>query len=296
MNNRMAVLVLFISSIGWGLTWLPLKAMNDIGLDGMLLVLIAFTSAGLMLMPALISQRKAWLPKFHFVLLVAFFGGMANASFQTAIYHGDVIRVMILFYLLPVWSVLGGKFFFKEKIDVLRAIAVIAALSGAALILGINGTFFEQFSYLDVLAICSGLGLAFNNLVFRATPDIPAASKISAMFLGCAVMIGVSILISDSAIIYPENISITGYAIVYGMLWITLITFGTQWAVTHLEAGRSSLIIVTELVVAVVSAAIITQANMSIVEIAGGLLVLSAAIIEGTRAPKSDEYVLVRKG
>lgn len=291
----MAVLVLFISSIGWGLTWLPLKAMNDIGLDGILLVLIAFSSAGLMLLPALILQRKAWLSKFHFILLVAFFGGMANASFQTAIYHGDVIRVMILFYLLPVWSVIGGKIFFKEKIDTIRAVAVIAALSGAALILGVSESFFQQFSYLDVLAICSGLGLAFNNLVFRATPEIPLASKISAMFLGCAAMIGVSILISGTAINYPENINITGYAIAYGMLWITLITFGTQWSVTHLEAGRSSLIIVIELVVAVVSAAIITQANMSTIEIAGGLLVLSAAIIEGSRAPKPDEYVLEKQ-
>jgi drug/metabolite transporter (DMT)-like permease len=269
--------------------------MNDIGLDAMLLVLIAFSSAGIMLMPALIIQRKAWLSKFHFVLLVAFFGGMANASFQTAIYHGDVIRVMILFYLLPVWSVIGGKIFFKEKIDTIRATAVIAALSGAALILGINESFFQQFSYIDVLAICSGLGLAFNNLVFRATPDIPVASKISAMFLGCAAMIGVSILIGATAITYPENMSVTGYAIVYGVLWITLITFGTQWSVTHLEAGRSSLIIVSELVVAVVSAAIITQADMTTVEIAGGLLVLSAAIIEGTRAAKPDEYILVKQ-
>ena len=295
MNNRLVVLVLFISSIGWGLTWLPLKAMNDIGLDAMLLVLIAFSSAGLMLMPALILQRKAWLPKFHFVLLVALFGGMANASFQTAIYHGDVIRVMILFYLLPVWSVIGGKIFFKEKIDAIRATAVIAALTGAALILGINESFFQQFTYIDVLAICSGLGLAFNNLVFRATPDIPVASKISAMFLGCAAMIAVSIPIGEATITYPENMSVTGYAIAYGMLWITLITFGTQWSVTHLEAGRSSLIIVSELVVAVVSAAIITQADMSTVEIAGGLLVLSAALIEGSRTAKPDEYILVKQ-
>lgn len=295
MNKHMAVLVLFVSSIGWGLTWLPLKAMNDIGLDAMLLIFIAFTSAGLMLLPAMILQRKVWLPKFHLILLVAFLGGIANATFQSAIYHGDVIRVMILFYLLPVWSVLGGKIFFKEKIDRLRVVAVIAALAGAVLILGINESFFQHFSYLDVLAILSGLGLALNNLVFRATPDIPVASKVSAMFLGCAVMIGVFILNSETAIIYPENITVTGYAAAYGMLWITLITFGTQWGVTHLEAGRSALIIVVELVVAVVSAAIITQAEMSNIEIAGGLLVLSAAIMEGMRAAKPDEYVLMNQ-
>ena len=29
MNTRFAVIVLFLSSAGWGLTWMPIKALND---------------------------------------------------------------------------------------------------------------------------------------------------------------------------------------------------------------------------------------------------------------------------
>ena len=292
MNTRFVVIILFISSIGWGLTWMPLKWMNEAGLDGLLLVLIAFTSAGFFLIPALILQRKKWLQKKQYLLLVAIFGGLANVSFQTAIYHGDVIRVMILFYLLPVWSVLGGKLFFNEKIDLPRFLAVMAALSGAYLILGVDKSLLSDFTYLDLLAICSGLGLALNNLVFRATPDIPVASKVSVMFLGCASMMGLYMIIGNVSVVLPESIITTSYAVFYGVIWITLITFGTQWSVTHLEAGRSSLIIVTELLVAVVSAAIITQSSMTTIEIFGGLLVLSAAILEASRTSGLEEFTL----
>lgn len=295
-NTRFVIVILFLSSLGWGLTWMPIKWMNDAGLNALLLVLIAFSSAGVMLTPLLFIQRKFWRQKKKYLLLVALFGGLANVSFQTAIYHGDVIRVMILFYLLPVWSVIGGKLFFHERIDLFRTVAVIAALSGAFLILGVDKNFLDDFSYLDLLAICSGLGLALNNLVFRATPDIPSASKISVMFLGCASMMGGYLLAGDVSLSLPDETALTGYAVLYGIGWITLITFGTQWSVTHLEAGRSSLIIVTELLVAVISAAIITETAMTMVEVLGGLLVLSAAVIEASRASGTHEFSVKELG
>ena len=120
MNPSLPVVVLFISSIGWGLTWLPIKYLNAQGIEGPLLVLIAFAAAVLCLLPIFIRQRHQWLPQLNLMLLIALFGGFANLAFQVSIYYGDVIRVMILFYLLPVWSVVGGVVFLKEPIDTKR--------------------------------------------------------------------------------------------------------------------------------------------------------------------------------
>ena len=117
------------------MTWLPIKGLNGMGLDVIHLVFIAFASAGLVLSPFLFVQRRSWSGKIKFLLLIAVFGGFANLSFQTAIYHGNVVRVMILFYLLPVWSVLGGWYFLKEKPDWIRIGAVMISLAGAFLIL-----------------------------------------------------------------------------------------------------------------------------------------------------------------
>lgn len=283
MNTRLAVVILFISSAGWGLTWLPVKKMNEMGMDSMHLILIAFISGALVLSPWLFKQYKSWKPSIGFMILIALSGGFANASFQTAIFYGDVIRVMILFYLLPVWSVLGGWIFLKEKIDTIRLIAVIVCLSGAFVILDVWHTSWHGISWIDLLAIGSGMGLAATNILFRFTQHIPVMSKVSATFIGCTVIMSGFIMAATEITPLPDNNAIP-MAVAYGAIWLTLISIGTQWAVTRMEAGRSAIIIVMELVVAVTSVALLTSAELQAHEIIGGLMVISAALLEGSRS------------
>ena len=287
MKTRLAVIVLFASSVGWGLTWLPIKALSDMGLDGMHLVFIAFASGAVLLSPWLYKQYPFWKQSLMLMLMIGLAGGFANASFQTAIYHGDVIRVMILFYMLPVWSVVGGRIFLKEKVDLARIIAVILCLSGAFVILDIWNTSWAGVSWIDMLAMGSGIGLATTNILFRFTQDIPVMSKVSTMFIGCTLLIGVSLMVFSTTAALPENGAVP-LAIAYGALWLTLITVGTQWGVTQMEAGRSAIIIVVELVVAVVSTALIVTADLKLYEILGGLMVLSAAVLEGSRSEAAE--------
>ena len=282
MNTKLAVIVLFISSIGWGLTWLPIKYLNDMGLDSTHLILLAFLSGAIVLSPWLYKQRGIWKSSIGFMLMIALAGGFANASFQTAIAHGDVIRVMILFYMLPVWSVVGGRIFLKEKIDALRMLAVALCLSGAALILDVWHTSWKEISWIDLLAIGSGLGLASTNILFRFTQNIPLMSKVAVMFIGCVVLMGISFVVSPPEMPLPKNGAVP-LAMLYGMFWLVLITAGTQWGVTQIEAGRSAIIIVMELVAAVVSAALLTSADLGMYEITGGIMVISAALLEGSR-------------
>ena len=282
MTTRLAVIILFVSSAGWGLTWLPLKTMNEMGLDNKHLIFIAFLSGWIALLPWQFVQFAHWKKSFGFIAMIALSGGFANVAFQTAIFYGDVIRVMILFYLLPVWSVLGGWLFLKEKIDRLRLIAVIICLSGAFVILDVWNTSWQGISWIDLLAIGSGMGLAATNILFRFTQHIPVMSKVSSIFLGSTLIMGLILVFTTQSIVLPENGAVT-IAIVYGAIWLTFISTGTQWAVTQMEAGRSAIIIVMELVVAVLSVALLTSVELQIHEITGAIMVIGAAIMEGSR-------------
>jgi len=288
MNPKYAVLVLIISSIGWGITWLPIKLINEMGLDSMQLILIAFSSGAIVSLPWLFKQHARWKSSLGFMLMIGIAGGFANSAFQTAIVHGDVIRVMILFYMLPVWSVIGGRIFLQEQIDRFRLSAVVLCLAGAAIILDVWNTSWQGISWIDLLAIGSGLGLAATNILFRFTQTIPLMSKISVTFIGCTVIIGAFLGTSTTSAALPGNQAIP-LAMLYGAIWIMLITIGTQWAVTKMEAGRSSIILVMELVVAVVSAAIISNAQLGMNEMIGGAMVIGAALVEGMRG--DDETV-----
>ena len=281
-TTSLPVIVLLISSIGWGLTWLPLKFLSSMGMEGLSLVLIAFGAAAIVLMPLTIRQWPTWRGNKRFLVLITIFGGFANISFQTAIFHGDVIRVMILFYLLPAWSVLGGYLFLNEQIDRKRLITLTSALLGAFIILGGPEIFDAAPSWIDLLAIGSGLSFAMNNIVFRYSEQLPLTGKVNAAFVGCALMALIAITLNDDKLSTVSSMNIF-WSMLYGIIWLMLITYGTQWGVERLEAGRASILIIMELVVAIISAAIILGETMSQIELLGGMLIIVAALIETFR-------------
>lgn len=282
MKLSLPVIVLLVSSIGWGLTWLPLQYFERVGLASPLMIFIAFSSAVIFLLPVMIFRKSEMLKGLNLLMLIVLFGGMANLSFQSALYYGDVVRVMILFYLLPVWSVLGGRLFLKERIDALRVLTLAAALTGGLLILGGPGILNQPPDWIDLLAILSGFSFAMNNLVFRFAQSIPVINKVIAMFIGVAVFSGLFLLFNAEPITLPSPQNGL-LAVSYGVVWLTLITLGTQWGVTRLEAGRASIIIVMELVAAVISAVLILGQALSFAELSGAVLVVTAALLEGSR-------------
>lgn len=257
------------------------------GLDSAHLILIAFTTGAVVLFPWMYKQRKTWRNNIGIMVQIGIAGGFANVAFQTAISQGDVIRVMILFYLLPIWSVLGGRVILGEKINLIRILSVLMCLSGAFLILDVWHTSWRGITWIDILAIGSGMGLATTNILFRFSQAIPMLSKVWFMFIGCSLIIGISMLIISPQTVHTDIAAIP-WAMAYGALWLTMITIGTQWAVTYIEAGRSAVIIVMELVVAVLSVSLIAGEALKLYEVIGGLLVILAALLEGVRSDQND--------
>ena len=69
----------------------------------------------------------------------------------------------------------------------------------------------------------------------------------------------------------------------FGLVGLLLATAGTQWGVAHMEAGRSSVLIIMELITAVASAALLNGTRLSALEWLGGGLVVTAALLEARR-------------
>jgi drug/metabolite transporter (DMT)-like permease len=220
--------------------------------------------------------------------MITLFGGGANLAFTYALINGDVIRVMVLFYMLPLWGVLGGKFFLKEEVDRWSWHGAALAVTGAFDILGGFDTLEGEPRWIDAIALLSGLLFAMNNLVFRAAAAVPVTSKNTAMFYGCVALAGV--LLAAGAEAFPSGASQAAWLALtaYAVFWLLVANMGSQWGVSHMEAGRSSIIIIMELIAAVVSATLIADERMSSVEMIGGTLILSAALIEALRTKDDD--------
>lgn len=288
MRAHLPVFVLLGASVMWGLSWLPLKQINGMGIDGIVLTMGAYGSLALLLTPILLLQSAQWRGHMRAMVLIALFGGGANLAFTYALINGEVIRVMVLFYLLPVWGVLGGKFFLNEEVDYWRWLGAGLAVTGAFVILGGFDALTGAPGWIDLIALLSGLLFAMNNLIFRAAAAVPVVSKITVMFYGCFAMAGVLIAIGMEQLPHDVHSEAWFALLAYALLWLLGANLGSQWGVTHMEAGRSSIIIILELITAVVSATLIAGERMSGIEMVGGVLILAAALIEALRTKDDD--------
>lgn len=275
------------ASVLWGLTWLPLKHFGAVGIEGPLVTLSAHGSVGLLAIPFLGARWRVWQKSWPSLALIAVFGGLANLAFATAMMDGDVARVMALFYLLPAWGVVLARVLLDEPIDAQRLVSLGAALAGAFLVLGGSRILVAPPSWVDALALLSGSALAVNNVLFRKTQELSVPIKVAAVFVGSLAWGALTVALGAGA----RPVSATGSewlaVVAFGLVWILLATAGTMFGVNHLAAGRSSVLILMELVTAVVSSSILLRHLPDASACVGGALILGSALIEALRREPS---------
>ena len=123
-RTRLAVGALLVAGLLWGLTWMPFRYFGSQGLNGITFTMMSYGLIGLLVLPWLILRRADWRPQARLVTMIGLAGGGANVCFASALMAGEVVRVMLLFYLAPIWGVLGGRLAFGEPITHLRLAAV----------------------------------------------------------------------------------------------------------------------------------------------------------------------------
>lgn len=271
-------LVLIIATIMWGTSWIPLHAFADIGLSGMSMVLATCGLIGLVALCPLWLQRSQWRRQYWGVLAIVCFGGWANVALISSLSMGEnLVRMMLLFYLAPVWAVIGGWLLLKERLTLLRLGALVLALVGIALTLGAGKEVLQPMTALDWLAMSAGFAFAMNNLATRAADRVPLMSKTFAAFIGSALFAASLCFLLDQ---WLPSLGVGSWLLValFAVGWL-LATLGAQYGVTHLEAGRAAVLIVFELIAAVLSAAWLGEQAVGPREWIGAALVCVAAVM-----------------
>ena len=288
-TERLAVLSLLVSGLIWGLAWIPLKYFGAQGIGGVALTLSTYGVVGLFALPFILMQRAAWRPQARVLALAGLLGGIANNCFITGLMYGEVVRVMLLFYLAPVWGVLGGSLFLGERITPARGGAMLLAVAGAFLVVGGPRALHQPPDVADLLGLGAGMFYALTNVAMRAGDRIPLASKSLAVFTGSGLVSLLSFPFVGHS--FPHSIDplLVVLLLAFGGLWLTSAMWTTMYGVTHLEAGRSSVLLVFELVAAVVSAMIIGGERLDGIEWLGAACITGAALIEARAGATPQE-------
>jgi drug/metabolite transporter (DMT)-like permease len=281
------VVGLLTNATVWGLSWIAFKGLQAQGLHPLWTTAIIYgVSAGL-----LTAYKFNTLPLFtvHAGLWgIALGSGMTNACFNTALALGDPVRVVLLFYLMPVWAVLLARMLLHEPITP-RALARIGlGLLGAFIILWepkLGIPYPRQTA--DWLAIAGGFFFALNNVMLRKLNHVDEWARAIAMFAGGTLLALAGALILRGAGAMDALPAFSGYIIWMLALWAVLFLIGNlalQYGAGRLPANVTAVIMLSEILVVAVSSSLLGDSQIRAQDIIGGLLIIAAPWVIQDRA------------
>ena len=147
---------LFAGAI-WGIFWIPLRAINEAGIDGLWSSAIWFAIPAIILLPIALHRWRSIKSGGLQLQFTALLAGMALLFYTLAFFYTDVIRAMLLFYLTPIWSTLLAAVVLGENISITRIIAICLAVLGMLIIFGLGLNFPIPRNLGDWMDICSGI-------------------------------------------------------------------------------------------------------------------------------------------
>ena len=279
-------LALALNALVWGVSWWPFRELQSHGLHPMWATAIIYIFAITCLT---VFRPAAWRgllkhPALWWLVLAA---GLANMGFNWAVTVGDVVRVVLLFYLMPGWVVLLAWPLLGERPTAGSLLRLALALAGVVIVLktpGANWPLPESLA--DWLALMGGFSFALTNILLRKLNHTPEPSRMLAMFGGGAVLaLGAAVMGMGAGLVTSPPVPNLQWASVAIALSLAFLAgnLALQYGAARLSASATSLIMLLEVVFASVSSVLLGAGELSTRTLLGGGLILLASLLSISR-------------
>lgn len=285
-STVLPVVALIFAATMWGLFWLPLRWLEGYGLQGVWITFLVYSGTLVYCIPITFARYREFRLSPGLLFAIAVSSGWCNTAFILGMLEGEVVRVILLFYLSPVWATLLARWILKEHISVTSYLTLLLALTGAMLMLWTPEVGYPwPDSRADWFGLSSGLAFAFMNLFVHMTRKVSIQVKTVSAWYGVIGLTGLFLL---SAAEYPQVTEGTAYvyAFIIGIVLLGGMTWSIVYGVTHMPVHRSAIILLFEIVVAGVSTYMLTEERMGMLEWIGGLAVMLGAYLAARQQPE----------
>ena len=280
----LSVVALVINALIWGVSWWPFRELQGLGLHPLWATSLVYA----LVFGLLLTRFAGTLPQFarHPSLwALAIASGFTNVGFNWAVTVGDVVRVVLLFYLMPAWSVMVAWWLLGEKPTAGSLLRLVLAMAGVLVVLKTPDSPWPIPSSLpDWLALGGGLCFAITNALLRklgTEASVPSGARMLAMFGGGAVLAsGAALIGMGQGLVAAPALAASGLWIV-AALSLAFLTCNAclQYGASRLPGSTTALVMLTEILFASGSAALLGTAEFTPRILWGGSLIVLAALL-----------------
>jgi drug/metabolite transporter (DMT)-like permease len=268
----------------WGVLWYPYRLLAQAGIDGIWSTLLTYGLAfvvGAALFP---RHARALFPLQPLTLLMAAAIGWSNLAYVMGVLEGQVMRVLLLFYLAPLWTVPIARIVLEERLDRRGLLVMALAFSGAMTMLwhpelGLPWPA-ERAEWLGLIA---GFLFALGNVLVRRLEHLSDAAKSVAIWAGVSFAALVHLAQSDIAAAAAWPLAAEKWPLVAGIAAVLVVmSLAIQYGLSRMAANRAIVILLFELVVAAFAAYWLAGEELGLRDWIGGALIAAASVASGT--------------
>jgi drug/metabolite transporter (DMT)-like permease len=292
MNNSMnnwirtswPTLAIMLGASVWGMIWYPLRMLAALGVTGT--AASALTSGAGCLFVLLVRHRAIRTVRWHWLLpALALAAGVTNLGFVWGSIHGQVMRVLLLFYLTPAWTALFAHFILHERLTWTGAALAALSLAGAVAMLWSPQIGLPVPANLaEWGGLVGGMGFAMSNVLIlktsRVLPQMKAEMRTATIFGGAAIF-GACASLFEAMPAPPTGAHLGMAALLVLGLGFLLASNNmlVQYGVARIPANRASIIMLFEIVVTALSAWLFAGETPGPREWAGGACIVLASVL-----------------
>ena len=270
--------------------WFPYRALQDAGLSGALSTLATYFVA---LCFGLVCFRKSVpnaLTHWKVLLWIALTAGWTNLAFVLAVINGTVVRVTLLFYLAPLWTVIFSRILLKEKLSITGVFVIALSLVGALTMLWRPGDEFPlPQSVAEWLGLSAGLTFALSNVLARKAHHLSVPHKSLAVWLGVTlVALTLSLIKIDEFRAFSSLPTSMWVLMTLLSMLILVVSVAVQYGLSNTPSNQAIVIFLFELVVVAVSSHLLAAEKVTWQEWIGSAMIISASLFS-TKMQASDD-------
>ena len=281
-QHLLPALGLLTAATVWGIVWYPYRLLQEAGLSGSLASLVTYLVA---LLPVLILCGRDFLRQRDdrgWLVLVALATGWTNLAYVLAVIHGEIMRVLLLFYLAPLWTVFFSRLMLHERINHFGYLVMGLSLAGAYVMLARDGGLPLPTNFAEWMGLSAGLAFALANVLSRKLRAVATGVRSLWVFLGVVGIAAFPVGFEGGALEALARLAPGHWLILILVgLMLVLATFAVQYGLAHTPANQAIVILLSELVIAAIASHLLAHEVMAVREWVGGALIVAASLFSG---------------